>query len=76
MKLHRKKIIAPLVITILLVIYYMGFSAACILMKGLPLAVKLLGTIIPLILAGGCIYVLVERIREIRSGEEDDLSNY
>ena len=49
MKLHRKKIIAPLVITILLVIYYMGFSAACILMKGLPLAVKLLGTIIPLI---------------------------
>ncbi|WP_166435279.1 hypothetical protein [Lacrimispora indolis] len=51
MKLHRKKIIAPLVITILLVIYYMGFLAACI-------------------------YVLLERIREIRSGEEDDLSNY
>lgn len=76
MKLHRKKIIAPLVITILLVIYYMGFLAACIFIKGLPLWIRLLGAIIPLFLTGGCIYVLLERIREIRSGEEDDLSNY
>jgi hypothetical protein len=32
---------------------------------------------IPLVLlGGGMVYVLFARIREIRSGEEDDLDNY
>ena len=32
---------------------------------------------IPLVLLGaGMVYVLITRIREIRSGEEDDLDNY
>ena len=43
---------------------------------GVPLAIQLIFGIIPLLLAGVCIYVLIERIKEIRRGEEDDLSNY
>jgi hypothetical protein len=38
--------------------------------------VKILGIGIPLVFVGVCVYVLVERIKEIRSGEEDDLSKY
>ena len=46
------------------------------MLPGLPLPVKLIGALIPLALVGVSVYVLVERIKEIRSGEEDDLDNY
>ena len=70
-----KKLVAPIVITVLLLIYFaaylIGFSN-----EPLPLWGKLLGIVIPLGFMGVSIYVLVERIKEIRSGEEDDLSKY
>lgn len=75
MKMHTKKMIAPIVIVSLLVLYYIGFFILCIFIPIAPLPRLLLG-IVPLLLVGVCIYVLVERIKEIRSGEEDDLSNY
>ncbi len=76
MKPHAKSSIAPVVITVISVLYYIGFAMACILIKQMPLLVKLLFGGVPLVLAGVAIYVLVERIKEIRSGEEDDLSKY
>lgn len=76
LKSHARKIIAPLLITVIIVLYYVGFAIACIIIDQLPWLIKLLGIVIPLIFAGICIYVLLERIKEIRSGEEDDLSKY
>ncbi len=76
MKSHRKKIIAPIVITAIILLYYVGFSIVCTFFIKLPILIKLLCSIIPLLFAGVCIYVLIERIKEIRSGEEDDLSKY
>ena len=75
MKKNSKKLIAPIIITVIICLYYIGFAILCI-MVNIPLLIKILGGVIPLILAGVCIYVLVERIKEIRSGEEDDLSQY
>ena len=72
---HTKKMIAPVIIVAILLNYYVGFSVACLLVP-IPLALKLLFGLVPLLLAGVSIYVLVERIRDIRSGEEDDLSKY
>ena len=74
--MHGKKMIAPIIITILFVLYYVGFACACFYIDGIPLIVKILFGAIPLILAAVCVYVLIERIEEIRSGEEDDLSQY
>lgn len=74
-KLHRKKMIAPIVVATLLGLYYVGFAVLCFCVQ-MPLVLKLIMGIIPLVLAGVIIYVLVERIQEIRSGEEDDLSKY
>jgi len=74
-KMHRRKMAAPIVIAVIIGLYYIGFAAACFLLP-MPIACKLLFGIIPLALAGVIIYVLVERIQEIRSGEEDDLSQY
>lgn len=76
MKPHTKKIIAPVIITILFVLYFIGFAVTCIVFTWIPFLVKLIAGVIPLLLAGVCIYVLLERIKEIRSGEEDDLSQY
>ncbi len=72
---HSGKMIAPIVITAIIVLYYVGFFAVCVVMP-IPIVLKLLFGLLPLGLAGVCIFVLVERIGEIRSGEEDDLSQY
>ena len=72
---HGKKMIAPIVITILMVAYYIFYFG--VLLSFIPLmAVKLLLGIIPVLLTGVMIYVCVQRIHEIRKGEEDDLSQY
>ena len=72
---HIKKMIAPIIIAVILCIYYIGFAIVCM---AIPMAfiVKLILALIPLALAGVGIYVCIERIKEIRSGEEDDLSKY
>ncbi|MGE4353321.1 MAG: hypothetical protein AB7D36_04460 [Oscillospiraceae bacterium] len=75
MKSHTRKLIAPIVISVVIVLYYVGFAVACAVLS-MPLPVKLICGILPLIFAGVTVYVLIERIKEIRSGEEDDLSQY
>ena len=74
-ELHRKKMIAPIVITVFVVIYLIVYAAVC-MFTPVPFALKVLLGIISLALIGVIIYVLMERIQEIRSGEEDDLSKY
>ena len=75
MKNHRKKMIAPIVIAILFLAYLVGYGIRLMTVsKSDPLYLLL---IIPAaLLGGGMVYVLIARIREIRSGEEDDLSDY
>lgn len=73
--MKKKKLIAPIVITALLVLYLIGFVTVAFLVD-IPLWVKLLGSLIPFALIGVSVFVLVERIQEVRSGEEDDLSQY
>ncbi len=73
--MHEKKMIAPIVITVIFVAYFAAFVAVCLAVP-VPLWGKLLFGIVPLALAGVSIYVLIERINEIRSGEDDDLDNY
>lgn len=75
MNKQTKKLIAPIIITILLVMYFIGFIFICIL-NPFPLIGKIIGIVIPLVFTGTSVYVLFERIKEIRSGEEDDLSKY
>ena len=74
MHLHKKKMIAPLVVTVLTLLYfvvYFGF-----LISVLPGIWKYAFGILPLVFSAVMIYVCVERIKEIKKGEEDDLSQY
>ncbi len=75
MNAHRKKMIAPIVITVLLSAYMLAYCFV-LLSVPMPVWVKALVGVIPLALLGASVYVLAQRIKEIRSGEEDDLSQY
>ncbi len=72
---HAGKIIAPVVIAGVIVAYMLLYMGLALKME-VPLAFRVIGLLIPLLLAGVMIAMLVERIKEIRSGEEDDLSEY
>lgn len=73
--MRTKKLIAPIIITVLLVLFFLGVCAACFLLV-MPLFERLLGLVTSVALIGVSVFVLVERISEIMRGEEDDLSNY
>ncbi len=72
--MHKKKMIAPVVITTLAIAYYVGYFV--LLMEMLDGILRVLAGIIPIALIGIMLYVCKQRIEEIRSGEEDDLSQY
>ncbi len=72
--MHKNKMIAPVVITILAIAYYLWYFV--LLMKSLDGILRLLVGILPIALIGIMLYVCKQRIEEIRSGEEDDLSQY
>ena len=74
MQNHAKKMIAPVVTTLLMILYYIAYFGFLIAL--LPVGWKIALGILLLAFTGVTIYVCVERIREIRKGEEDDLSQY
>lgn len=74
MNAHKKKIIAPIIITFVLILYYITYFGFVIsLLNGIW---KYVLGIIPLVFSGIMIYVCIERINEIKKGEEDDISKY
>ena len=71
---HGKKIVAPVVVTVLMVLYFILYFGLLInMLNGIW---KYAFGIIPLIFVVVMIKVCVERIKEIKKGEEDDLSKY
>lgn len=73
-KNHKKQMVAPIIATIAIVIYYILYF--CILITVVPGAGKIVLGIIPLIFMGLMVMVCIERINEIKRGETDDLSKY
>ncbi|MGN0629481.1 MAG: hypothetical protein ACI4IW_07630 [Oscillospiraceae bacterium] len=74
MKKQHKKMIAPIVISVIFIVYYLVYFAVLIaLLNGFW---KYLLGIVPVVLAVLMAAVCFDRIKEIRSGEEDDLSKY
>ncbi len=71
---HKKKLIAPIIVSIIMVVYYVAYFGVLIaLIDGVW---KWLLGIIPLALSAVMLKVCIERINEIKKGEEDDLSKY
>ncbi len=70
-----KRLIAPIVITTLMVLILIGYALTCLFIDFFLFG-KIMGILVCMALVGVSVYVLIERINEIRSGEEDDLSKY
>ena len=74
MKSKKKKMIAPIVVSVIIILYcivYFGFLIS--MFDGIW---KYILGIIPLLLSAVMVNVCIERIREIRKGEEDDIGKY
>ena len=67
--------VAPIVITILFLAILAGYGTIYSMID-LPIWAQLLLASILAALAVSMVCVLIGRIREIKGGEEDDLSNY
>jgi hypothetical protein len=79
MNIHKKKLIAPVVITALIVFFIsLQFWAIVKVFNNIDwhIALKITALVAPLAIAIALIAVLIERIKEIKKGEEDDLGKY
>ena len=73
--MKKRKYVAPIVVAAIIILYYAGIAAVFSQMA-MTLWQRMLLIAVPLIPCGVVIYVLVQRIREIKGGEEDDLEKY
>ena len=72
--MKAKKMIAPIIVTVIMVAYYIvyfGFLAS--LLTGF---FRIALGVLPIIFSAVTIMVCIERINEIKKGEEDDISKY
>ena len=71
---HKKKMIAPIVVAIVFILYFALYFG--LLIATLDGVLKYALGIIPLMMMGVILAVCIERIKEIKKGEEDDISKY
>ena len=74
MKPDKRKFIAPIIVTVLMIAYYVVYFGFLIAL--LPGVWKYVLGLLPLALSVLMVKVCIERIQEIKKGEEDDLSQY
>ena len=72
----KKGYTAPVIVAAALLLYYVGMAVLFVSIPEITWWIKLLLCIIPASFGGVVIHVLVQRIKEIRSGETDDLDKY
>ena len=74
MESHWKKMIAPIIVSAIMILYYVVYFGFLIsLLDGIW---KYMLGIIPFLLSAVMVKVCIERISEIRKGEEDDIGKY
>ena len=74
MRSHQKKMIAPIVVSVIMILYYAVYFGFLIsLLEGIW---KYALGIVPLLMSVIMVKVCIERILEIRKGEEDDIGKY
>ena len=74
MKTKTGKAAVPIIVTVLMILYYIVYFGFLISLIG-DVWAWLLG-LVPLAFIPVMVKVCIERIQEIRKGEEDDLSQY
>ena len=76
MKNHSKKIVGAVISAVVTAILSVGYALIFVFIPDIPTSLKIGITVIYAIPVVVLVIVLTERIKEIRKGEEDDLSKY
>lgn len=74
MNKFNQKFIAPILVTALIILYYVLYFLLLITL--LPGFWQIVFGIVPFVLSVLMVKICMERIHEIRKGEEDDLGKY
>ena len=72
---HKKKMIAPVISAMLFLAGLIVYAVMTVSVAGWH-PVMILPALVLIAVGIGMVYTLRSRIKEIRSGEEDDLDNY
>jgi len=77
MNAQRKKYLAPIIVTIFIALYYSVAAIVFYDYNDLPIIAKIVLFVAPsIIIIVMMLMVLFERFKEIKKGEDDDLSKY
>jgi len=77
MDAQRKKYLAPIIVTVFIALYYSMAAMLLYNYNDLPVAIKIVLFVVPsIIIIVMMVVVLLERFKEIKKGEEDDLGKY
>ncbi len=74
--MKRRSYAAPVIVAVLLLLYYVGMAILFFTIPGILWWIRLLLCLIPAAVGALILFVTIQRIREIRSGETDDLDKY
>ena len=74
--MKKNPYIAPIVVAVLVVLYFIFYGYMATVIDGMPFVARSVFMAIPVVMIIVMIYTLIERIKEIRKGENDDLGKY
>ena len=74
--MKKKGLLGAVLSALFVIIYYGGLLLLFAFQPKIPSWARILLCLIPLGVCAVVIFVLVQRIRELKSGETDDLDNY
>ena len=74
--MKKNPYIAPIVVAVLVVLYFIFYGYMATVIDGMPFVARIVFMVIPVVMIIVMIYTLIERIKEIRKGENDDLGKY
>ena len=74
--MKRKGLLGAVLSALFVILYYGGLLLLFAFQPEIPSWARFLLCLIPLGVCGVTVLVLVQRIRELNSGETDDLDNY
>ncbi len=74
--MKRKGLLGAVLSALFVILYYGGLLLLFAFQPGIPPWARLLLGLIPLGVCGVTVLVLVQRIRELKSSETDDLDKY
>ena len=74
--MKKNPYIAPIVVAVLVVLYFIFYGYMATVIDGMPFVARIVFMVIPVVMIIVMIYTLIERIKEIKKGENDDLGKY